>query len=177
MDILQTYSEIMTQLREGGRGLRRWSPTELSELRTALEQEKFLPETLCLVAHSASTERSLEEPLLKLLSSRKLSSTLLIHVLEACHKHVIQARFKEGLRLELSFLESLRPLLRHSELTVVEWALRTVEECGPQGVLLKSEVLAARPPFLGLWRAQNRTILELVTYLERKWAPHDSQTR
>ena len=112
-----------------------------------------------------------------MLLQKNLGPQELIYLLNAARKHIILARFKDGQRLDMEFLEGLRHMLRHSDLEVVEWALRTVEECGAQAVLLAKDVRAVRPSVFSLWRARNRTILELVTLLQRRWDPVHDQKR
>jgi len=176
MDLEARYQVVLQELAKGARGLQRYSPEEVAQLREALQTSVSLTPTLCLVTHAAYPERSFEPILLELMQ-KPLSSSEMVYVLNAARKHIMQARFKEGLRLDLDFLERLRSLLRNSDPEVIEWTLRTVEECGSQGVLLSKDVAAVRPKVFSLWRAQNRTILELVTLLQRRWNPTHDQKR
>ncbi len=173
LDIPALHAETLAAIKAGGRGLRRFSPAEVAELSRALRgPAEELEGPLCLLVHSSHPEPAWEPPLLELLR-RPLPAELIVYALNAARKHVVLARFKEGKRLDMDFLEILRELLGHPSAEVVEWTLRTVEECGAQGVLLRPQVSGARPPLWSLWRARSRTILELVTLLERRWAPFE----
>lgn len=176
MELEARYRQILQELAAGGRGLVKLAPEEIDELNRVLASGQQLIPALCLVSHSAYPVRDFEPVLLELMAA-PLQPSEHVYVLNAARRHILQGRFKDGHRLELNFLERLRLLLRHPDPEVVEWALRTLEECGAQGVLLSSELEALRPSVFSLWRANKRTILELVTLLQRRWGTHDNQTR
>lgn len=176
MDIQSRYQTVLTELKNGGRGLQKFSEQDIQDLIGHLETDRDKIPALCLITHASHPSRHFEAPLLKCLQ-QELGPDEIIYALNAARKHIMQARFKEGFRLEMEFLENLRVLLHHSDLSVVEWTLRTVEECGAQGVLLATDVAQLRPSVFSLWRAQNRTILELVTFLLRRWNLPNDQKR
>lgn len=177
MDLQARYEEVLRALAQGGRGLQKFTAAEAEELVHGLgtHPDQAVP-LLCLLAHSAYPLRSAEGALLKFLSEGQ-DPAQLVMALNAARKHVIQGRFKDGDRLTPEFLDCLSKLLRHSDPEVVEWTLRTVEECGAQSILLKPAVLKLRPSIFSLWRASSRTILELVTLLERRWTPPDASQK
>jgi hypothetical protein len=172
LDLLKAHADILSAHQSGGRGLKRFSPTEIQELILALNNPQDRHLAIILVAHSSHSERELEATLLSLMSV-DLSTEDLVWLLNAVRRHIIQGRFKEGERLTHEFLEALKALLYHRDGQVVEWALRTVEECGAQGIVFRPELAKIKPSFWFLWRAQSRTILELVTYLERRWSARE----
>lgn len=180
MDIKERYTEVVKALTNDGRALQRFTPEEIDELSQALLQstDDQTEQVLCLITHAAYPHSEFEKPLLLFLNRGDVTAQNLIYGLNAARKHIIQARFKFGDRLELSFLELLRKLLQHSDEEVVEWCLRTIEECGNQSILLAQDVMKRRPSVFSLWRSQSRTILELVTLLQRRWEqPSDTQKR
>jgi hypothetical protein len=172
LDIKQVKNEILAGHQAGGRGLRRFNPNEVQELLTALQNPATRSSAIMIVAHSSHSERDLETELQRLMSV-DLTTEELVWLLNAARRHIIQGRFKEGERLTHEFLEALKALLHHRDGQVVEWALRTVEECGAQGIVFRGELAKIRPRPWSLWRAQSRTILELVTYLERRWSARE----
>lgn len=171
MDIQSRYDAVLLELANEGRALQRYQIEEIEELSVNLlnSEKKQIEHILCLITHSAFPHLEFEKPLLTLLKRKELASEHIIYALNAARKHIIQARFKVGDRLDLEFLELLRGLLQHSNDEVVEWCLRTIEECGNQSILLAPDVMKKRPSVFSLWRAQSRTILELVTLLQRRW--------
>lgn len=172
LDLAQVHAEIIKAHQADGRGLKRFSPSEVQELISALENPATRSMAIMVVAHSSHSERDLENTLLSLMKS-DLSTEDFVWLLNATRRHIIQGRFKEGERLTHEFLEALKALLHHPQGQVVEWALRTVEECGAQGIVFRAELAKIRPRPWSLWRAQSRTILELVTYLERRWSARE----
>lgn len=172
LDLKLVHAEILAAHHAGGRGLRRFSPQEVEALNLSLKNSAEQHLAIMLAAHSSHSERDLEGTLQNLMTS-KLSTEDLVWLLNAVRRHIIQGRFKEGERLTHEFLEALKALLHHSDGQVVEWTLRTVEECDAQGIVFRAELAKIRPRPWSLWRAQSRTILELVTYLERRWAARE----
>ena len=174
MILSEAYQAIRVATDSGGRGLRRFSEAEVAQLNLALQSADSTArhQALVLAAHSAYPLRELESTLTSLMQ-RPLIPEDMVWLLSAVRKNVMQARFKEGERLTHEFLESLGKLLHHQDKAVIEWALRTVEECGAQGIVFRPELAKIKPSLWSLWRAQNRTILELITFLERRWAARE----
>ena len=174
MILAEAYQQTLAATRSGGRGLTRFSEEETAQLALALsgDDPTARHQALLLAAHAAYPLRELEERLTALMAA-PLKAEDMVWLLSAVRKNVIQARFKEGERLTHEFLERLRALLHHREGVVVEWALRTVEECGAQGIVFRQEFAKIKPSPWSLWRAQSRTILELITFMERRWAQRE----
>jgi len=84
-----------------------------------------------------------------------------------------EARFQKGLRLEFEFLETLKPLLRHRDPEVVEWTLRLIEGCGPQGIYFLREFDTIKPPPWKWFNSHQRAVREIIALLERRWAPRE----
>ncbi|MFP5490680.1 MAG: hypothetical protein ACLGG0_04225 [Bacteriovoracia bacterium] len=170
-DLAQRYTEARQKALAGERGLQRLSESDLKQLTQSLvgpELERH--QALFLLAHASHPVRELEATLL-VLPTHQLNDEDLVWLLNCFQKHIIQGRFKEGERLTHDFLETLRKLIHHSSRPVVEWVLRTIDECSSQGIVFRPELAKIKPSIWSLWRAESRTILELITYLERKWSP------
>lgn len=175
MDIELRYQKIMQQLSLGHRGLERFNSMELEFLESELEQallecdQSRLEKVLCLIEHSSSNNPKFEKSLLTALNS-DLPDHLIVFSLNAARKHIIQARFQRGLRLEFDFLESLKKLLHSSSPEIVEWTLRTIEECSNQGVYFLREFDKIKPPPWKWFNAHQRAVREIITLLERRWS-------
>ena len=174
MDIQARYQKIMHELELGHRGLERfskdemeWLEQEFEKLLTTPDQEK-LEKVLCLIDHSSSNNPKFEKSLIKVLNS-DLPDHLLVFALNASRKHIVAARFQRGLRLEFDFLDALKKLLYSPSPEVVEWTLRTIEECSNQGVYFLREFDNIKPPPWKWFNAHQRAVREIITLLERRW--------
>jgi hypothetical protein len=174
MNIEETYQKIINNLDGTSRGLIRFSSEEVEYLSLALEKndilknEGELEKLLCLIDHSATDHQAWEKPLLHLLQ-QNLAPRILVFVLNCSRKHIIQARFKKGQRLHFDYLQALQKLLFSSSPEVVEWTLRTIEECGNQGVFFLQDFDKIKPPPWKWFNAHNRAVREIITLLERRW--------
>jgi hypothetical protein len=169
------YHHILTQLQQGSRGLVSFSTDEKEQLtlifNQTLEQNNSqdLEKILCLLDHCGSDHLPWEKPLLKTLGLR-LPPKLTVFALNCSRKHIIQARYKRGSRLTFEYLEILKNLLFSPFPEVVEWTLRTIEECGPQGVYFLREFDKIKPPPWKWFNAHHRAIREIIAMLERRWS-------
>lgn len=171
MNIDERYQSIMKGIEQGHRGLTRFTAAEIEELEASLNKEKN-PETLekilCLIEHSSMPHQGFEKELISILNS-EAPDRLIIFALNASRKHILQARFNKGHRLDFEFLETLKRLLHHRNPEVVEWTLRTIEECGNQGVYFLREFDKIKPAPWKWFNAHQRAVRELITLLERRW--------
>lgn len=171
MNIQKTYEEILLSIQQGGRGLKRYSSQELEELNELLKRPGYeIDKVLCLVEHSANLYPDFEPQLLKLLST-ELPGSSTIFALNCARKHIIQSRFQRGVRLTYEFLELLKKLLHSKNPEIVEWTLRTIEECGAQGVYFRQEFDKIKPPPWKWFNAHQRAVREIIALLERRWSP------
>lgn len=170
MDIKQTYQKIISEIAQGHRGLVRLSDDDVVELNEMLEKEKNLEEVLCILEHSSQPNQKFEKNILKVLNS-KVSDHLLIFGLNCARRHIVEARFARGNRLEYDFLETLKKLLFHKNPEVVEWTLRLIEGSGNQGVYFLRDFDKIKPPPWKWFNAHQRAVREIITLLERRWSP------
>ncbi len=169
MDRDQIYQKILFDLNLGHRALVRFTQDELEILKSQLDEGADLEKTLCLIEHSAALYGGFEGPLLNILKL-DLPDHLMIFALNCARKHVIQARFQKGRRLDYEFLEILKKNLSSTSPEVVEWTLRTIEECGNQGVYFLQEFAKIKPPPWKWFNSHQRAIREIITLLERRWS-------
>jgi hypothetical protein len=175
MELESRYSHIIAELKLGHRALTRLSDDELQEiLRTlgdGLTHKDFLhmEKALCVLEHSASLYPSAENVLVSYLNS-DLPDSILIFALNASRRHVIQGLFQRGQRLRFEYLEALKKLLHSRSPEVVEWTLRTIEECGNQGVYFLREFDKIKPAPWKWFNPHQRAVRELIEMLERRWS-------
>ncbi len=175
MDIDSLYQKTISSLEQGSRALIRYSPQEIDELTQLFEAALLandlagLEKILCLVDHNAVDHSPWEAPILVALN-KDLSPRLMVFALNCARKHIIQARFKRGTRLQFDFLETLKKLLFSSSPEVVEWTLRTIEECGNQGVFFLKDFDKIKPPPWKWFNQHQRSVREIIAMLERRWS-------
>jgi hypothetical protein len=174
MDLSQTYQNILNEIQLGHRALVRFSNDELEELNilleTSLNDPAKLEAVLCVVEHSSSLYGKFEKNILMILNS-PIPESLIIFALNCARKHIVEARFQKGQRLEYSLLEVLKKLLFHPNPEVVEWTLRLIESCGNQGVYFLREFDKIKPPPWKWFNPHQRAVREIITLLERRWSP------
>lgn len=176
MNLDETYKKILTELEQGHRALQRFSHEELEEIDSrildSLKKSDFeaTEKLLCLVEHSASLHGKFEEALLFALNS-PIPDNLIIFALNCARKHIIEARFQKGQRLEFPFLEAIKKHLFSKNPEVVEWTLRLIEGCGNQGIYFLKEFDKIKPGPLKWFNSHQRAVREIITLLERRWSP------
>ena len=175
MDIESLYQKTISSLEEGSRALIRYSPLEIDELTQSFQAALLasdlpgLEKILCLVDHNAVDHAPWETPILEALN-KDLPPRLMVFALNCARKHIIQARFKRGTRLQFDFLETLKKLLFSPSPEVVEWTLRTIEECGNQGVFFLKDFDKIKPPPWKWFNQHQRSVREIIAMLERRWS-------
>lgn len=176
MNLEEIYQKILKSIEQGHRGLVRFSSDELEQLNQLLEDNKENPQELekilCVIEHSMAFNNLFETNLLKVLNS-PIPDTLIVFTLTCAQKHIIEARFTRGRRLEFAFLDTLDRLLLHPNPEVVEWTLRTIETCGNQGVYFLRSFVKIKPPPWKWFNTHQRAVREIITLLERRWSPFE----
>lgn len=176
MNIEETYQKILKEIGQGHRGLVRFSSDELEELQERLTKNlkiqnfEELEKVLCLIEHSSGLYGKFEAPLLEVLNA-KVPDSLIVFALNSARKHIIEARFQKGQRLDFTFLEALKTHLKSKNPEVVEWTLRLIEGCGHQGIYFLKEFDKIKPPPWKWFNSHQRAVREIITLLERRWSP------
>lgn len=175
MNLEATYQKIIADLEQGSRALVRFNREEVTTLSgyflEGLKEKDHsrLEKILCLMDHAASDHPEWEPYLLGALGE-DLPPNLQVFILNCARKHILQARQKRGNRLTYEFLEALKKLLYSPSPEVVEWTLRTIEECGSQGVYFLREFDKIKPAPWKWFNAHQRAVRELIAMLERRWS-------
>lgn len=174
MNIDETYSKILSEIELGHRGFVKLSSDDMDELNSLLDSSltdhTTLEKVLCIVEHTASLNTKFEKNILKILNS-PLPDLLIIFGLNCARKHIVEARFQKGQRLDFEFLETLKKLLYHKSPEVVEWTLRLIEGSGNQGIYFLKEFDKIKPAPWKWFNAHNRAVREIIALLERRWSP------
>ena len=174
MDLSQIYEKIRVEISQGSRALQRLDKSKLLLLDQALKTEEGerLSQAILISNHLSHSETILSTGLINLLK-RDLPPRDTIILLNSARLHVVDGAFKAGERLSLEFLEALRLKLHHPRPEIREWALRVVDQCGSQSIVFRGDLVKIKPRFWQLLKPQWRVVLELITFIERKWQPHE----
>lgn len=176
MNLEETYKKILREIEQGHRGLVRLSNDDLEELNELLDRGENLEQVLCVVEHSSSLFNKFEKNLLKVLNS-PVADNLLIFALNCARKHIVEARFQKGQRLDYEFLETLKTLIHHKNPEVVEWTLRLIEGCGNQGIYFLRSFDKIKPAPWKWFNPHQRAVREIITLLERRWSPLEKSNK
>ena len=181
MKMDQVYQNIQSQLLQGGRAMVRFSGSELEEITQAIPEilsrkdQKDIKELLCIMEHSAMDYPKWESYILQMFKEN-LTSENLIYLLNCARKHIIQARFKRGNRLEFEFLQVLEQLLTNKDPEIVEWTLRTIEECGNQGIYFLKYLDKIKPAPWKWFNPHQRAVREIIALLESRWSQFEKKS-
>lgn len=174
MNLEQRYQDVVSRLQKGHRVLDKLESEEIEFLKNALLENRSnitqLEKVLCLIENTRTLTIKFEPELLELLSDFSLPKDITIYILNACRKHSISSRIKSGDRLTSEFMYGLKNLFQHEEPEVIEWTLRVVDECGPQGVFFYKDIKELKPTFTWIFNKHRRAIVQLVDMFHKRWA-------
>jgi hypothetical protein len=175
MDIKSRYTKIIEVLQKGHRFLEPLTTQQLEYLSSQLEtaDSQQLKQIFCILDNTRTASLSLQRPLIDFLKRTDVSADLIIFALDATRKHVIDASWKVGKRLQADYLIAIQNMLQRNNPETLEWTLRVIEECGSQSIFFRRDVNNVRPSFFKLYNKHNRAVLELCEYLERRWSRGD----
>jgi len=174
MELAELYQKIHQDISLGARGLHRLDSGLIKKLNADLSSDDpaLISQSIFIATHASHSETALSAALTTLLK-KDLSTKDTILLLNAARLHVVEGAFKAGHRLEQEFIEALRLKLYHPKAPVREWALRLVDQCGTQSIVFKRDLDKIKPKIWQLVKAEWRVVLELITFIQRKWQPHE----
>ena len=171
MNIDKKYDEIVETLEKDERYLNKLAPDQLKWLADKLNNNLGtgeLDKILCVVINTQTNSDQLATGLIKQFTFDHNPDSL-IFLLNATRKHVITALAKKGKRPGMDYINILSTLLKHKNHEVVEWSLRTIDELGGQGIILKKDIESIKTSIFSLGNRHKRSITGLRTMLLRKW--------
>jgi hypothetical protein len=168
MDIQASYEKVIKEIAADHRALIRYKQDELEFLNEALKSGNDREKILCLIDHSAIPWSGFASTIIECLN-QDLPPDQIVFALNCARKHIITASGQKGQRLKFDFLEVLKKHLHSKDPLVVEWALRTIEECGSQGIYFLSELDKIKPPPWKWFNQHQRSVREIIAMLERRW--------
>lgn len=179
MDIESVYQEVMGKLKNNQRPLLKLTPDNFAfYLETLQAYLKSTPldlsnahKVLLILGHGQSGDLRFEGPLLGLMSHPEATSSLIISALSASQIHLIKQAKLEGRRASFAYLEALKKLLYHADPEVVEWSLRTLDQLGGQGILLKEDLRKIRPGISAVFNQHKKNIQQIVDMLLKRFSP------
>lgn len=171
MDFKAKYLEIIEQLKKDIRPRMELSPDEVAELCNLWGQglsEEELKQVLCILDHTKNLHGEFAPLIIKTLES-DYSPEILIYTLGSSQRHIIAKCGMDGERVPKEFVEALRKLLKHNDAEVLEWDLRIIEQIGSRGLILKNDVINAKPNFMGALNPHKKAARQIISMLEKRW--------
>lgn len=174
MNIEAVFNDIIADLQANKRPQIKLQQEDLEHLAKSWqeinqsEQWADLFKILCILDNTISLSPIFTTSILETLEKCR-DSEILVLVLGAARKHIIDESHKRGERVQMNFLNGLKNLLQHKDPEVLEWTLRLIESLGGQAIILKSDVLAAKPGFMAVFNEHKKAAKQIIELLERKW--------
>ncbi len=168
----QKYSQIIDSLKKGHRFLDKLGDDEILILKENLESTKdaeLLKKIFCIIDNTQTRTTEFSKGIIKILNEVH-PTDIYIYALEASRKHVLEANFIKGHRLDLDSLNTFKSLLTHESPEVVEWTLRVIDEMGGQGIYFKSTFEQIKPK-ITLFNKHKRHVKMIINMLEKRWEP------
>lgn len=168
--LTKRYQETICALKEGKRFQKPLNHQEISEiLENLTEDSPHFIESLCILQNTTSYVPDIYIPLLTLLKSSK-NPNIIIHLLNVSRKHIIEYFQRDSKRLSPDYLETLKALLKNPNWEVKEWTVRTIDECGSQGLYFKNDLLDIYPSkFSVLTNRHKKFTRGIIDLLFLKW--------
>lgn len=177
MELTSLAQKIRDDIARGSRALQRLESATLKKLSLDLRSDdpQLVSQAILIATHASHSETLLAPALIELFKAElPVKDTILL--LNAARLHVVDGAFKAGERLSMEFLEALRGKLYHPRAEVREWALRLVDQCGSQSIVFREDLDKIKPRLWQLVKAEWRVVLELITFIQRKWLSHERPT-
>ncbi|RLA64835.1 MAG: hypothetical protein DRQ88_10360 [Epsilonproteobacteria bacterium] len=168
MNFQAKYLEIIGQLKKNTRPMVELTPDEVRELWVKELSEEDLKQVLCILDHTKKLHGEFSSPIIKTLAGDH-SPEILVYALAASQRHIIAKCGIDGVRVPKEFIEALRKLLKNNDAEVLEWDLRVIEQLGGRALILKEDVLAAKPNFLRALNPHKKAARQIITMLEKRW--------
>ncbi|TDJ04610.1 MAG: hypothetical protein E2O68_07920 [Deltaproteobacteria bacterium] len=170
MDYQAKYQEIIEQLKNDIRPQVQLSGEDIAVLQQNWRNldEEGLKKILCILDHSKSLHGEFAPLIIETLEG-DYSPEVLIFALGSSQRHIIAKCGIDGVRVPIEFVEALRKLLNHNDAEVLEWDLRIIEQIGSRGLILKEDVIRAKPSILGALNPHKKAARQIITMLEKRW--------
>jgi hypothetical protein len=168
--IEEKYALIISVLKKGHRFQEKLTEEEIDFLSESLQNTTDpgqLEKLFCIIDNTQTRSLKFSPAILKVLNSDH-PSNILVFALESSRKHVLEANFIKGNRLDLEALDTFKSLLTHADPEVVEWTLRVIDEMGGQGIYFKSFFDTIKPK-LAMFNNHKKNIKMIIKMLEKRW--------
>ena len=172
-----TYQSILSDLKAGKRPRLKLNSNEAAECvrfwQDCNESRDLakLTSLLCVLDHSDHHSFEISQLFISSLNFYQNDKAMLVYLISGSIKHVTEWHGKKGDRAPMSYLNALKLTLKHEDLEVIEWSLRAAESLGSQVLLLKEDILGAKPSLLKKFNAHYKNINELIRFLGQRWEP------
>ncbi len=176
MNYQEHYIQIIEKLKKDQRPLVKLTPELLKELKAewkdslcqSIQDRPKLIKILCILDNTQNYSAEFNDLFMEtfqLITDHEL----IIYVLAASQKHIINQSFRTGDMVPFFYFDYLKKLLKNKNPEVLEWTLRTIESLGPLSMRLKNEVRGVRPSFLKLFNTHQQACTQIIELLEKQW--------
>lgn len=136
---------------------------------------EHLHKALCILDNSKTTLPDFDKHLENTLLCTEDPQTL-VFALGAIQNQIISRCSRSGDRIAFSLIQALKKTLEHPDPEVLEWSLRTIEQLGTQGLLLKTEIFARKPGIFASFNRHAKASKQIIEMLEKRWTdPRDQK--
>lgn len=169
------YLEIIDKLKKDQRPLIVLDADLIAELQErwsrALETKDLLSmqKVLCLLDNSQTYSNAFQQHFITTLNQIEDKETL-IYLLGAASKHMITEAQRKGDPINGEWTMSLEKLLATPDYELLEWALRTLDQYGPQSIRFKEAILKRKPGRFAVFNEHKKNCRELIMMFERRWS-------
>lgn len=173
----EIYAELLARLQKDERPHLELPENVLNQIKNLWQyslqnqDNQAINSIMCVLDYSRHTYDLFDELFYQTLESN-LSSPTLVFTLGASWKHMLGRWSRSGDRISMRYIEILRVFLNSKNEELVEWALRTIDQIGPQGRLLQKEISQNKMKLKSLINPRAKAITQLVEMFEKRWSPH-----
>jgi hypothetical protein len=159
MNIDELYAQAMKTMTEGARAQfalgKKESQDLIHEFQFEITKEKLMLDQvkkyLCVINHLRRPDQKLSDLLGELARRKDLDKDLMIFTIQGLLKHCLGMHLMQGQRFSKEWLILFESLLQYPDSEVQTWAIRLIDELGPQKIFFKQSILNLRPSAIKSW--------------------------
>jgi hypothetical protein len=176
MNYLELYDQTILKLKNNERPLIKLNPELIKELKihwgnilsAPVIDQSSLAKILCILDNTQNYSSEFNDLFFD--SMKNIGDDeMIIYLLAASQKHVINEALRSGVMIPPIYFEELKKLLKNKNPEVLEWTLRTIESMGPLSMRFKSEIRNAKPGFIKLFNSHQKSSAQIIELLELQW--------
>lgn len=196
MNIEEIYQQVLNKMKSGLRPQLKLGAEEFKQLLESLtvHLEELsssshrsigeIKKILCILSSTQNLSPLFDDSLVKLLNFFRLTGQqehkeMIIFTFACVHQHTIARRQRNGEKIPFPLIQEIRNYLNDSKLEaeVLEWTMRTIHEIGGQAIILKADMIKAKPSLLSSLNPHKKRVRDLIEQLEKRWDPRQADKK